>query len=40
MIPIDEKTTTSIEVEEAKYIGEYSLRIFFNDGSEKFNEQR
>lgn len=34
-MPFNEKTTTSIEVEEAKYIGDYALRIFFNDGSEK-----
>jgi len=34
-IPFDEKTTTSIEVENAKYIGDYTLRILFNDGSEK-----
>ncbi len=34
-IPFDEKTTTSIEVMKAKYIGDFALRIFFNDGREK-----
>ena len=34
-VPFDEKTSSSIAVKKAKYIGDYALRIFFNDGSEK-----
>lgn len=34
-IPFDEKIRTSFEVKKAKYIGDFAIRIFFNDGNEK-----
>lgn len=34
-IPADDITTTPLEVTDARYIGDFAIRIFFNDGSEK-----
>lgn len=34
-IPYDPQTNTSIEVLKAKYIGNFAIRIIFNDGNEK-----
>jgi len=34
-VPFTGKVISFIEVKEARYIGDFAIRIFFNDGSER-----